>query len=374
MSGPINSSLFDPIKNWKVNGRIDACIGCDVGGSGFRIRIGNANNSSQFLDLPHVKAQTGADALLALNKIEKEVTLAIPDFASRAGTIAAAGPISGGSVVMTNWKGGIQERSLSLKDLPKKLFPSGKSTFLNDLEAGAYGIVAAHQASIIKPYFEPLWPGLAPEGPIVSSSRTAVLAMGSGLGIAVIIQTPLLKGPFVLATELGHLQIPQNGQKFSGYDAEAKLIQHLSDHYYNGTQAPEFEDAASGRGLDLLYQHYFLQDSGKKLPLDQIDAGDVASKAQKGDKVARQSLLAHYQIFLRSAKQVAISLSCDSVLLALDNQVKNDWFVRSVLPELKDEFYHFIRPDWLKNTRVYGQVKVLNFNLLGTVYMSQTLI
>ena len=110
-----------------------------------------------------------------------------------------------------------------------------------------------------------------------------------------------------------------------------------------------------------------------KIPLDQIEGGEIAQDARRGDRIARQALMIHYKMFLRAAKAVATTLSCDSVLMALDNQVKNIWFVRSAVEELKDEFYTFIRPDWMKNIRVYTQTKVLNFNLLGMDYMARQL-
>ena len=76
---------------------------------------------------------------------------------------------------------------------------------------------------------------------------------------------------------------------------------------------------------------------------------------------------------MRAAKGIATSLSCDSVVLALDNQVKNAWFVEAIADTLHDEFYHFIRPDWMKGIRVYTQTEVLNFNILGTSYMASKL-
>jgi hypothetical protein len=56
-------------------------------------------------------------------------------------------------------------------------------------------------------------------------------------------------------------------------------------------------------------------------------------------------MLSHYEFLLQVAKAVVTGLSCDSVLLSLDNQVKNDWFVQKVKGDLHKEFYNFIRPD-----------------------------
>jgi len=367
----ISESVLKPLSLWKTGGATQICLGCDVGGSGLRIRLSNFLNPSQHLDLSHIKAQSTEEALSALGDLSKVVERVVPGFQCKGSSIAVAGPISNNSVILTNWPGKASQRTLSLSMLPKTLFPQGKSLFLNDLEAGAYGVIAAEKEKLLESFFEQMWPHSAPKGPIVSDSRTAVLAMGSGLGVALIVKTPLLKQPLVVPTELGHLQIPSVCARHPGAKDEYDVLQFVSDHYYGGRQMPEFEDISSGRGLCLVWQYFNMKASGIKVPLDQISAGEIASAAQNGDKVARDALLQHYTMFMRSAKSISTSLSCDSVVMALDNQVKNMWFVRSAIDQLHDEFYHFIRPDWMKNIRVYTQTKVLNFNILGTDYMAQ---
>jgi glucokinase len=100
----------------------------------------------------------------------------------------------------------------------------------------------------------------------------------------------------------------------------------------------------------------------------------IATNAKNGsDKNARLALLWHYKMFLRGAKAIATAMCCDSVVLALDNQVKNSWFVNEISEDLKDEFYDFIRPEWMKGIRVYAQKKILNFNVIGTDYMAHRL-
>jgi glucokinase len=369
-SASLSSTFFNPLSNWKVNGKIDVTVGCDVGGSGFRVRLNNALNPEQHIDVPHFKAQTTAECVAALEYIQDLATKAVEGFQSVGSAMAVAGPIEKDSVVMTNWKGKTDDRTLTLRELPKKLFPNGSSLLMNDLEAGCYGIIAANIEGNLEDYFSPLWPKSSPAGPLVSNKRTAVLACGSGLGIGMIMRTMLSPEPHVLATELGHLQIPMNMERFPGYHAEHKLIQYISDHRYDGTHAPEYEDVASGRGLQVVYQHYIQEEGGIEIPLDEIKASEIAEKARRGDKISRRAMQTHYQFLMRAAKAVATTLSCDSVLLALDNQVKNDWFVRSIADDLHAEFSHFIRPDWVDNIRVYGQTKHQNFNIHGTAYVA----
>ena len=366
----ISESFLKPIASWKNGSIPQLCIGCDVGGSGLRIRLSNFHNPQQFLDLNHIKAQSTQEALNSLENLENILKKISPSFQCKGSSIAVAGPISNNSVILTNWPGKPSVRTLSLSMLPKTLFPVNKSLFLNDLEAGAYGVIAADKEKILDSHFEQLFANVAPTGPIVSDSRTAVLAMGSGLGVALIVKTPLLNKPLVVPTELGHLQIPSVCARHPNSKEEYNLLQHVSDHHYGGRQMPEFEDISSGRGLCLVWQYYNMKATGNKVPLDQISAHEIAQNAQKGDKVSRDALLQHYLMFMRSAKSISTRLSCDSIVMALDNQVKNMWFVNSAIDQLHDEFYHFIRPDWMKNIRVYSQTKVLNFNILGTSYMA----
>lgn len=345
-------------------------VGADIGGSGIRMRISDFADPKRYVDLGHCKAKSTKELLDIIEDLSSKMKDVIQKYETVGSAMAVAGPIKDGEVVMTNWTGDPSVRTLSLSQLPGDLFPPKKSVFLNDLEAGAYGIVAADKLGILNDNFKQLWEERAPKGSIIGE-RTAVLAMGSGLGVALIVKNPMTSEPIVLPTELGHLQIPSVCCAHPNCELEKALVQHISEHYYAGEKCPEYEDISSGRGLELAYQYFNLVETGKKVPLEQISAGNIATLAQEGDAVARNSLLWHYKMFIRSAKSIATSLSCDSVILALDNQVKNDWFVKSVEKELGEEFYQFIRPDWMNNIRAYSQTKILNFNILGTDYMAR---
>lgn len=359
-----------PLKSWAVDGKIKLVMGVDIGGSGFRIRFVNVNNHEQFVDLPHVKASSTAETVDALKSLIETIHDVAGDFVSEACAFAIAGPINNGVCTLTNWPGEPEARTIRVNDLPQELCPHDKTIFLNDLEAGAYGVVAADENKTIDDLFEQLWSRSAPKGPIVSNTRSAVLAMGSGFGGALIVKAPTLDAPLVLPTEIGHAQIPVVGEKDPKSEEEYAIIQHVSNHYYQGKGTPEYEDIASGRGLCLVYQYFYEKNEKKKLPLENINGGDVAQLARSGDKTAKQALTWHYIMFFRAAKAIGTSLCCDSIILALDNQVKNSWFVHAVSDQLHDEFYNFIRPDWMNGIRVYAQTKVLNFNLLGTTYMA----
>jgi glucokinase len=154
---------------------------------------------------------------------------------------------------------------------------------------------------------------------------------------------------------------------------EHELIQHLSNHYYEGIHTPEYEDIASGRGLCLAYQFFKKKQDKQFVPLERLNAAEIAELARQGNKTAKDALLWHYRLFIRGAKAIGTSLCCDSLVLALDNQVKNAWFVGAVSEKLREEFNEFTRPDWIEGIRVYSQKQVLNFNILGTEYMAHSL-
>lgn len=205
---------------------------------------------------------------------------------------------------------------------------------------------------------------LHPKGQLYLIQEQLLWHLDLDFGAALIVKTPLLNNPLVLPCELGHVQVPTVCENDPGAKEEHELIQHVSEHYYGGSQTPEYEDLSSGRGIQLWYQFFLKRDENVFKAIEQIDAGEVAQKAHEGDKTARNAL------FLRLGKQLATSLQCDSILIALDNQVKNAWFVDTVADQLKEEFYNFIRPDWMEGIRVYTQTETLNFNILSNDYMA----
>jgi hypothetical protein len=67
--------------------------------------------------------------------------------------MAVYGPFDDKAIAMTNWKRSPEIQTLSLKSLPSKLFSHDKSVFLNDLQEGEYGIIAAQMKDILKDHF-----------------------------------------------------------------------------------------------------------------------------------------------------------------------------------------------------------------------------
>ncbi|OHS96949.1 putative glucokinase 2 [Tritrichomonas foetus] len=363
----IDSSLLAPLSNWEQH---KICVGVDIGGSGLRIRISNVLNENEHVDLPHIRAKSTQDVIDIFENLEKALAGAMGDFESKGAALAVAGPIKNNEAVITNWPGEPSVRTLKIHEFPSKVFPHDRTVLLNDLEAGAYGVVAADEQKIVGKYFEQMFKDKSPPGPVVADTRTAVMALGSGLGVAFIHKR---KGAetTVLPAELGHLQVNAICSQHPDYEIEQKLIQHVSNHYYKGRQCPEYEDFCSGRGIQLNYQFFYLQETGKLLDFDEIDAGEVAKKAKEGEKAAKEAMTWCYKLLLREARNLAITFVCDSIVFALDNQVRNKWFVDEIETLLKDEFYDYLRPDWIAETRIYTQTEILNFNVLGVELMSR---
>jgi glucokinase len=360
-----------PVQTWTKQDVVKLCVAVDIGGSGLRIRLSNVLVPTEVVDLGHVKAASISEVYSILGSIEQAISAIAPGFQSKGAAIAVAGPITNGEAIVTNWPVDISGRMIRLSDLPQVLFPETAAVLLNAFEAGAYGIFVMGEQHGLDPLFAQLWADVAPRGPILSNSRTAVLVMGSGLEVALIVQSPLLKHPLVVPTEFGHQQIPLVMDKNPGKAEEWELTQFISDFYYKGAKTPEYEDILSGRGLRLAYQFFAKKATGE---IVNSDAAEIAHKAQEGDPVARQALTWHYKLFIRSAKDVAIAFTCDSVVLVLDDQIKNWWFVQQVADMLKDEFYSYTHPDWLNGIRVYVQTQFFNFNILGTDYIAHRLV
>lgn len=361
------------IKEWKTNDSIPICIGCDVGISVLKVRLSDFNNPSRFIDIGHEKANTTYKIIQVLQDLQEKL-LQVDSQVIRLGSANSfAGPIKNNTVTITNWNGSIEDRSLSISQLPSSIFPKERSVFLNDLEACAYGIIAAKEQGILEENFAQLFEDKAPEGPVLSNERTAILAMGSGFGVALIARTPLHDKPVVVPTELRHIQIPPRMEKHKMFAEEDDLLEYISKCNYQGRLDPEYEDICSARGIKICYQYYHLKSTGEKINLDKIDPADIAQRAIRGERDAHDALKTHYLYYFRAAKTIASSLSCQSIVLALANQVKNYPFVMSIVEELEDEFYEFIRPDCICGTRIYSQTSLLNFNILGTIYMAHAI-
>jgi glucokinase len=234
------------------------------------------------------------------------------------------------------------------------------------VEAGTFGIVAADRGGILNDHFEQLFIDKAPKGPIVSDTRTAVFAMGTGLSADLIVKSG--KQSMVLPTELGKWQIPLVGVGHENYRYEKELFDAVG-----GVRTPKFEDLASRRGLEMTYKFVWEKMNLRKLGIGKLDGPAIADLSRKGDPVAVEAVTLQHLYLVREAKLAATALGCDSILFALDDAVNDNYIYQQKTDRFKKEFYDFLRPEWMKSIRLYAQVKKENFILMGTAYVATNL-
>jgi glucokinase len=259
-----------------------------------------------------------------------------------------------------NWPEPNEARTIDLQQVPREVCPEHHCVLLNDLEACAYGIVSAHETGEISDYFEQI---CGPEGShVVSKTNTAVLAMGSGLGAALVTRD-FTGNPVVLATEFGWGLAALVGPDHPNY-AEARGLYTLGSKAYGGTSGPISEDMASGHGLVMDYEYLI----GKKTDLD---AGQIVDLAKNGDKLAKEAMVMHYVYFTKCAKVMALATKCSSIVMCLSNQVANRWLVQEAKGKIDEELNDSIWKEKTSAMSIFSQMKECNFNILGTTYMAQ---
>ncbi|EAY11077.1 hypothetical protein TVAG_045010 [Trichomonas vaginalis G3] len=355
----IELSKLNPMKNWGLNRVLGYCVAGDVGASGIRIRLSNPANSTEIIDIPHQKAKNAQMLLDALNNTLSVIQKAVPKAKCFGSSIAITGLRKGDDIIPSNWAPPDEVRTIRTRLFPEGMYPKEHHVLLNDLEACAYGVLAMDEQGKCSQYFRKLW---GPGKSIVGKHRTAVMALGSGLGAALILKEPFNDKPFVLATEFGYLQMPTVMKAHENYDYERKIVQYTSDYYYEGATCPGFEDFSSARAIRSLHKFW--------VPSSELEAGDISKLAKNGDKQAYQAMAQHYIYYSRLARTFALGMKCDSIVMALSNQVANDYLITEIAGKMKDEFFDGTHPDWIKDTSVYSQNIDHNFNLFGATYMA----
>jgi len=280
----------------------------------------------------------------------------------------AAGPVGnhGTEVQITNYL--LENRHLTIKDLPSALFPK-KTVFINDLVAACEGIIALGEDGRLSEFFQPLWSPFQEDIVKLSLKNVTyvVMAMGTGLGSAVLL--PQSTTHSVLPTENGHTSLTPLGPFHPDYKEECELLEFISKKIYGGQQSIEWEDICSGRGLVSCYQ--FLTRNDVNIS-DKISALDVVQQAlEQSDPKAEKALLLHYKYLFRISQQQSIGMIAKGVFLAGDNQVSNDSFVIKHIPYFKEEYLRSTKKEWILETPVYRQTKSYNLNLLGCLHYAK---
>ncbi|KAH0786301.1 Glucokinase 1 [Histomonas meleagridis] len=353
------SSTLAPMKAWKTDTKIPFCLGADVGASGARFRFTNFFDPTKFIELNKIPLSSASDFYGAIDTIRKEIKDNLPEAICRGAAYAIAGLRGKGSVCLNNWMG--HDRTIYHSKINTFLSPINHSLIINDLEAGAYGIVSSSKQGNYSSYFKKLF-GPENSSLISTTANTAILGMGSGLGAALITNNKATNSPIVVSTEMGYLQIPTSGVNNQTHLLDDAIVRFASNHYYQGVYSPGFEDLASGRGLIVDYLFF----GGKP----NVDSTEISELAKGGDTSAKMAMKQHYLYFTRCAKQFAVTMKCGSILMALVNQVKNKWIIEEIAEEMEQEFKRYSRPELVNEVSLYTQIKECNFNLIGASYMA----
>jgi glucokinase len=332
----------------------------DVGGTGVRVRISNVADSRQFIDHPHVKVNSAVQFYELFRQLDASMKDLVAGATCRGSAFALAGLRKGDCVTVMNWPEPNEKRTVDLHQIPVEVCPPHHTVLLNDLEACAYGVVSAGETGEIDQFFEQL---CGPAGAtVIAKGNTAVMAMGSGLGAALVARDFTGQKPIVLATEFGWCLAALVGPNHKDY-AEARGLYTFGSSAYEGVSGPIYEDMASGHGLVMDYDYLM----GKKCGLS---AGEIAEKAKGGDALAKKAMTMHYIYFTKCAKMMAISLKCDSIVMSLSNQVANRWLIEEIKDQMTAELNDTIWKERTSRMSIFSQVKECNFNILGTTYMA----
>jgi len=361
----------ETVAKWKKEGKTCIYAAVDIGGTNTRIALGlSAKEKVVYCTF---ECSSIPKLMECLNEVSKHLneTLGQP---IKASTIAAAGPSKRNKqVTVTNYDGkSLEDKVLLLSKLPPCLFPSGKTTIINDLEAGCFGILSIDQTKEITKYFENKTPTIKAEcdkDSLLDDHNSLVLAVGTGLGVGSII----FVGKYdVLPMEGGHIQIVPYSCDHPEYEKEQKMLGYLSKKLYDGKHQIEYEDICSGRGLVSVYEYLCtLNKDAPKL----TKPVEIHDHAKKGDKTCLEAFLIHYKYLARCTATLSVALQAHTVFWCGDNQIKNqDLLTDNLMKEIMKELRNHPKSLWVDRIRLCIQYKSLNLNIEGALNVAHRML
>lgn len=352
----------------KVDGPL--CLIADVGATHCRLGlrpVGPSVLALRFVkvEVNSVKSFHDASTKFAA-RLGKDVTtrivtacVSIPGPITHAG--ARGGPIS-------NFSGPTpQEKVVLLEALPSVLFPKGRTTLLNDLEAGSYGIIALHHGGAFDQYFTQMWKGNEGEDKgndraSLGEAHSVLLAPGTGLGTSVVLYDRLERRHHVMPLEFGHTSV----QSCSHRDILRSYRRKLARGHFE----VEYDDLCSGRGLEFLYRRIKGIDAKAASPT----AGQVCSLASQGDRDALMTMRLYYTFLMRLASQLAMGICPRQIILLGDNMVKNEFYFNTDAVDAMHRTFRdhsMERLNFMSRVGAVRQTKFLNINLTGCAYVAE---
>ncbi|MBT8420311.1 MAG: glucokinase [Gammaproteobacteria bacterium] len=307
-------------------------IGFDIGGTNSRAVIArvDGNTLAPLPDLPPVIKEKVASKdqfrQFIRDLLERLIT---PDRQLIGAVIALAGPVAHHrAVVMTNWP---DPREITLEEFVEWGLPSNRTTLINDMEAGCYGLMKyLRDDGIGSEYFEQLKGGNTFGG---ADGNRVFIAPGTGLGVAGIIEIPSpsenTSPVYPIAAELQHTPMPILGK-------EQRIV---ADWLWREKQIayPTWEDFVSGRGLANIYRalHAVARPAhvvGKSVISPDITdhAAAVAKAGAMGhDPTAREALSVFYACTGRFCQLMALGFQAfGGVFIGGASTIKNRGFIQ----------------------------------------------
>jgi len=274
--------------------------------------------------------------------------------------VGIAGPIVDRTrVTITNYDP--NDRDIQMSELDPFAFPPAHSIFINDLEGTCGGIQALNEKDKLCKYYTSLWNPTSPNPVIPGHKSSLVLAMGTGLGTALIVTDFTRKSHYILPMEAGHIYVTPLGNGHEHHNRDNELVAFVSEMLYQNQHSIEFEDICSGRGISYVY---------KWLTGESLETSAIVRKAHsENDEKSLLSLKYVYRTLMRDAQNLCVLSQAKSVFLSGDNQVSNLRFVESVKEDLRAEFLNHVKREWLEEIDVWTQTEEANFNLFGAFYL-----
>ncbi|KAH3756332.1 Glucokinase 1 [Pelomyxa schiedti] len=367
----MEAAVVEKLATWcstaTATGSLQYVLGVDIGATNTRVALQRVGDS-EVVFVSQIQADRVSTLIAQLETLALSLLPLVGGVSPLSACIDAAGPISANrkEVEITNWPDKA-DRTLNVDTMNPKLFPSGKTLLLNDLEACCYGILGLDAAGTLGKFFAPLWgPNLVAMQPF----HYLVLAMGTGLGVGLLLR---IGNEFkVVPAEIGHTLLTSFGPSHPEYTADTSLANFLSTKLYEGRHGVEFEDICSGRGLEWAYE--WVVASHRVADVEpKLTAAKVAERgsAEPPCPYAREALWTHYKYLLRVAQNTCIGVQTKGVILAGDNQVSNHSFVRSYVTQLQEQFMNHPKKAWLNGIPVVQQEIKVNINMIGAIYMAQ---
>eukprot|EP01063_Lacrimia_lanifica_P023172 TRINITY_DN3065_c1_g2_i1.p1 TRINITY_DN3065_c1_g2~~TRINITY_DN3065_c1_g2_i1.p1 ORF type:complete len:371 (+),score=125.34 TRINITY_DN3065_c1_g2_i1:60-1172(+) len=341
-------------------------VAVDIGGTNARVAVMDAARGASGGVMVVKKTNVMKDMLAFLQDFETEL-MARGWVTVVGAAVAGPGPRNAAGTQLGPFSNYTAEcRVLNMADLPKRLFPAGKTAFMNDLESAAYGIAAVSQDGRFPSMFKKMWGPQDGSKMHLDHGPYLVLAVGTGCGTGLV---HLVDGKVtVMPLEFGHTSIvPEK--------ADQALLDSLAASLYKNDKPAEYEDIVAGRGLVRAYMYYRETAKAEASTPALKDAGDVAACAKKGCKIAADAMWVHYKYLIHLASDLAMGFVLGGVVLAGDNVLYNEFFVSQpdVQRRLETHFksHTMERMGFQSRVDVFRQTQKFSLNIEGAFYKAR---